>query len=189
MPAVWSGADEESILGFRQALAAARENAALWHSEHPVQQQKLAALRADLDALALRSEGDDAFAEDHPWNALWLWASEALSLEGQEALVSLLLEPQGAVIDDLVDTMDADEDAAFRIDGAMSTTALREILSEAYGWALGVDYDAPPNCARFWYVSEEKLEPRLGERHAEEGAEYEHRCRSARCGAHGCRSR
>ncbi len=32
---------------------------------------------------------------------------------------------------------------------------------------------APQNCARFWYVSEEKLEPRLGERHTEEGAEYE----------------
>ena len=166
-------ADEAAIRGFRQALVAARRNCALWRSDHPVQQQKLAALSSDLDALAQRSEDDHAFAGDHPWNALWLWAAEVLSLEGQEALVSLLLEPQGAVIDDLVDTMDADEDAAFRIDGAMPTPTLREILSEAYGWALDVDYDAAPNCARFWYVSEEKLEPRLGERHVEEGAEYE----------------
>ncbi len=166
-------ADQASIDGFRKALASARENARLWRSEHPVQQQKLAALRSDLDALAARSKSDEIFALDHPWNALWLWAGTALSLEGQEALVSLLLEPQGELIDDLADSMDADEDAAFRIDGSMSTAVLRATLSETYDWALAVNYDSPPNCARFWYVSEEKLEPRLGERYAEKGAEYE----------------
>lgn len=165
--------DPTSIDGFREALARARRNASLWRSEHPVQQQKLAALRNDLDALAARSASDETFAGDRPWNTLWLWAAEAFSLEGQEALVSLLLEPQGDLVDELADTMDADEDAAFRIDGAMSTAALRAILAKTYDWALSVNYDAPPNCARFWYVSEEKLEPRLGERYAEEGAAYE----------------
>ncbi|MGR3698539.1 MAG: hypothetical protein ACU0CB_09715, partial [Roseovarius sp.] len=36
-----------------------------------------------------------------------------------------------------------------------------------------LDHDTPAGCARFWYVSEEKLEPRLGERAAEPGAERE----------------
>jgi len=62
---------------------------------------------------------------------------------------------------------------AFRIDGAMPTATLAALLREVYAWALDIDYAAPENCARFWYVSEEKLEPRLGERHREEGAEYE----------------
>lgn len=168
-----SKADPASIEGFRSALARASENVKVWRSEHPVQKQKLAALRKDLDALIARSNADDSFTRQQPWDALWLWGGEALSLEGQELLVSLLLEPQGDLVDDLADCMDADEDTAFRIDGSMSVAALRSILAETYAWALSVDYDAPPNCARFWYVSEEKLEPRLGERDAEEGAAYE----------------
>jgi hypothetical protein len=163
----------ESVAGFRDALQRARDNAALWHSEHPVQQRKLVALRADLDRLAARSAEAAAFAVDHPWDALWLWAAEELSLEGQEALVSLLLEPHGELVDDLADCMDADEDAAFRIDGGTTVSSFRARLAETYDWALSVDYAAAQNCARFWYVSEEKLEPRLGERHAEPGADYE----------------
>ena len=34
-----------------------------------------------------------------------------------------------------------------------------------------VDYEAPHNCARFWYTSAEKLEPRVGERFEEAGAD------------------
>ncbi|HSF94554.1 MAG TPA: hypothetical protein VLA52_05960, partial [Thermohalobaculum sp.] len=168
-----ASAAPQDIAAFRKALAEARENARLWTSEHPIQQDKLAALRADLDALDTHVRADTAFTASHPWDALWHWAERTLSLEGQEALVSLMLEPHGALIDDLADRMDADEDAAFRIDGAMTTQALAAILRELYGWALDVDYGQPENCARFWYVSEEKLEPRLGERHEEEGAEYE----------------
>lgn len=168
-----AGADSASVEGFRSAVVRASDNVEVWHSEHPVQKQKLSALRNDLDALKARSNADDSFARQQPWDALWLWGEEALSLEGQELLVSLLLEPQGDLVDDLADCMDADEDAAFRIDGSMSTATLQRILARTYDWALAVDYDAPPNSARFWYVSEEKLEPRLGERDAEEGAEYE----------------
>lgn len=168
-----TGTDAVSIEGFRGALTRASDNVEVWHSEHPVQKEKLAALRDDLDALIARCSGDDVFTRQQPWNAIWLWGEKALSLEGQELLVSLLLEPHGDLVDELTDLMDADEDAAFRIDGSMTVDALRDILAENYGWALSVDYDAPSNQARFWYVSEEKLEPRLGERDAEEGSEYE----------------
>ncbi len=168
-----NGTDAVSIEGFRGALTRASDNVEVWHSEHPVQKEKLAALRDDLDALIARCSGDDVFTRQQPWNAIWLWGEKALSLEGQELLVSLLLEPHGDLVDELADLMDADEDAAFRIDGSMTAAALRDILAENYGWALSVDYDAPSNQARFWYVSEEKLEPRLGERDAEEGSEYE----------------
>jgi len=47
---------------------------------------------------------------------------------------------------------------------------LRAAIDANYRWALGVDYTATQHCARFWYVSEEKLEPRLGERFEEDGA-------------------
>ncbi len=166
-----AGAPE--VATFRRALDAARENARRWTSEHPLQQRKIGELRADLDDLAARTVEDAAFAGELPWDRLWRWAAGALSLEGQEALVSLLLEPHGEIVDGLSDCMSADEDAPFRIDGAMSVADLRAILARTYAWAIGVDYEAPQNCSRFWYVSAEKLEPRLGERHAEEGSAYE----------------
>lgn len=59
------------------------------------------------------------------------------------------------------------------IDGTMSVAALRKLLARNYHWALAQAYDTPEGAARFWYVSEEKLEPRLGERATEEGAEKE----------------
>ena len=45
--------------------------------------------------------------------------------------------------------------------------ALRALLAERFGWALGVDFDRPEETHQFWYVSEDKLEPRLGLRREE----------------------
>jgi len=94
-------------------------------------------------------------------------------MEGQEQLVALILEPYGDLVDDLISTMATDETACFRIDGTMSVDALRRIIADAYDWATRIDHGPADACARFWYVSEEKLEPRLGQRHEEPGGELE----------------
>ena len=69
--------------------------------------------------------------------------------------------------------MAIDEEDDFKVDGHQSIGELRKRLYSHFAWALGTDYQQPEQCARFWYVSEEKLEPRLGERHSEPGAECE----------------
>jgi len=84
-----------------------------------------------------------------------------------------MLEPHGHLVDGLTQAMQADEDAPFGIDGAMRVADLRAILRTHYDWAIGRDYDRPDQCARFWYISEEKLEPRLGERAQDAGAARE----------------
>ena len=165
-------ATDEAVAVLRDHLRAAIHNAAAWTSAHPGQVIKLDALRRDLEALAATLDGW-AWDRARPWDALWRWGAEALSLEGQEALLSLLLEPHGDLVDDLASHMGADEAATFRLDGAMRVGELRAILAERYGWALAIDFERPENVARFWYVSEEKLEPRLGERASEEGATLE----------------
>ena len=157
---------------FRRLLMRAQENAAGWNSEHPVQIGKLKALRADLDHLAQHVESG-VLDRTAPWDTLVDWAQDALSMEGQEQLASLILEPYGNLVDDLVPTMATDEAACFRIDGTMTVAALRALLERDYDWAMGIDHAATDRCARFWYVSEEKLEPRLGQRHEEPGAERE----------------
>ncbi len=163
----------DRVAAFCGALKSTQENARTWTSDHPIQQSKLAALRADLDSLDGQIDEAVLLRERYPWNHLWLWAERALSLEGQEALVSLLIEPHGDLVDGLSACMDADEDAAFRIDGSMPNSELRAILERVFGWALSTDFSRAENDARFWYISEEKLEPRLGERHREPGAELE----------------
>ncbi len=158
---------------FRKALADARQNADLWHSEHPAQVAKLAALRADLAQLALYFETGWDHSAPQLWNDLWLWGEAQLSEEGQECLLALMLEPYGDIVDDLADGLDADETARFAIDGAMTVGRLRRLIAEDYGWTRRFDFADPAQSARFWYVSEEKLEPRLGDRRAEAGQERE----------------
>ena len=157
---------------FSSLLARARHNAEQWRTEHPFQQQKLLRLRADLAELEARVAAG-ALDADRPWDALYRWAETRLSVEGQEQLVSLLIEPYGELVDDLANQMGADEGAVFRIDGAMRLDRLRAILAGVYGWALAIDWDSPVSVARVWYVSQEKLEPRLGERFDEPLAPYE----------------
>ncbi|ETX29203.1 hypothetical protein [Roseivivax isoporae] len=166
-------ADPDAVAGLRAAIADARENAMLWRSGHPVQVGKLGALRRDLSRLADHVAGWPAPGLRIPWDALWRWGESELSLEGQEALLALMLEPHGTLVDDLADCMTADEAATFRLDGAMTVATLSALLKEHCDWALSTDFDLPENAARFWYVSEEKLEPRLGNRFEEEGAALE----------------
>ncbi len=157
---------------FRTACARARLHAYGWQSAHPLQIAKLEALRTDMDCLCAHLETID-LVEPGSWNALYLWGEEALSIEGQEMLVSLLFEPHGALIDDLCADMAADETETWRIDGTMTTTTLRGVLQDVYDWALAIDWAAQDAQARVWYVSENKLEPRLGERFEEPLAPYE----------------
>jgi hypothetical protein len=55
----------------------------------------------------------------------------------------------------------------------MRLSALKRILSETYAWALALDFANPVAVDRLWYVSEEKLEPRLGQRFEEPLEPYE----------------
>lgn len=165
-------AEPAAVDEFRHRFEQARFNAAQWRSEHPIQVEKLENLRADLESMADYIE-TESLLDDHPWDRFYRWAENGLSLEGQEQLVSLLLEPYPEVVDELSGCMSADESASFFIDGAMPVSRLREIVEQRCRWALAIDYEKPENRARFWYTSAEKLEPRLGERYHEPGAEYE----------------
>lgn len=165
-------ASDATQAAFASYLQRAGANAALWRSDHPDQIVRCRELQHDLDATMTHVQ-TGALTQAHPWDALLRWAGETLSLEGQEQLASLVLEPYPDLVDPLTANMAADEDAAFRIDGAMDIAHLRSLLVRNYTWALAPDYADPAACARFWYVSEEKLEPRLGDRHEEPGAEFE----------------
>jgi hypothetical protein len=157
---------------FTEAWQQACDNAAMWHSEHPLQVEKIKALREDLQRLGAHIEHHDWQAH-RPWDALFQWGQAHLSLEGQEQLLALLLAPHGAWVDDLAEDMALDEGPSFDINGAMPLSELRSLVERDYAWALALDFAPDAARGRFWYVSEEKLEPRLGERHSEPGSDLE----------------
>ncbi|MCP9484036.1 hypothetical protein NNA36_18910 [Shimia sp. CNT1-13L.2] len=162
----------EEIAHFLDLLAKTRTSVNSWMSEHPLQIEKLAQLKRDLDALEAQVGAFD-FTGRLPWDGLVSWAQEALSEEGQECLASLILEPYGALVDGLSGCMADSNSDVFVIDGAMPVGEVRDLIENSFGWAKEIDWAARENCARAWYVSEEKLEPRLGERFDETIADYE----------------
>ena len=167
-----ASASEANIAIFREALTRSPTLLAHWTTSDEAQNARVARLREDLARLKAFGD-DDVLSGAYPFEKVYRYAEQNLSLEAQEYAVSLLLEPHGALIDDLADRMEIDEDAAFRIDGRMSCGELGRLIGERYSFALALDFSQEEALARFWYVSEEKLEPRLGERFAEPGAERE----------------
>lgn len=165
-------ATDDEVSAFVNVLSRARATVDSWHSEHPAQRRKLTDLQTDLDLLDAHVSRS-TLADVYAWDSLVAWAHDTLSVEGQELVVSLVLEPYGHLIDDLADHMHADESLPVRIDGSQSMATVREALEARYRWALGTDWDDGHADARAWYVSEEKLEPRLGERHVEPISDYE----------------
>lgn len=175
-------APRQSRDAFVSALATAERAASGWHSADARQAAGWAGLRRDL--VRLRDHLDTGILEGaYPWDALIRWSEETLSLEGQELCAALILEPHGPLVDDLAETMGADEQARFRIDGRMPLSELSRLLHDGFSWAMAPDFDDARTTARFWYVSEAKLEPRLGDRAEEPGAHLEQPLDIARAAA------
>ncbi|MEM6622557.1 MAG: hypothetical protein AAF674_10040 [Pseudomonadota bacterium] len=149
---------------FRRAVRFAKANAASWWSDHSLQQRKIADLRMDLQSIASQERPSN-------WDTLWRWGEATLTLEGQEVLFALMLEPHWQLVDDLSSHMSVDEEASFPIDADGTTGALAALIARNYKWATETDWDQAEATARLWYVSAEKLEPRLAER-ADEPLDY-----------------
>lgn len=167
-------AEPETLAKFRQVLERAVVHLGEWSTDDARQMARIEVLRREIPAFwtwLLSEEGAALLAGPKPWDALALEAEARLSMEGQELINSLMMEPHGALIDDLEDAFSADETPV--ADPAMTLGALKKLIEERYDWALARDYEDPDEQHLFWYVSEEKLEPRLGERASEDGADKE----------------
>ena len=140
-----------------------------WTVDDDRQMRRIVKLRSEFRAFA--PEIDQTLkSESFPFDRL-IEKSGAYSLEFQELLAALLLEPHGDLIDDLAAAMS--DNAPDRLDPAMMIDRLRRMLDTEWSFASNIDFTAPAETEQFWYVSEEKLEPRLGRRREEAGADRE----------------
>jgi hypothetical protein len=156
--------------GQLEALAErAASHLAEWEVPDPEHQGRIEALRAAWRDFLPAFEAD-SLMQPRGLEQLYQAASDK-TLDLQELLVALLLEPFGDLVDGLAECM-ADPFGAMVLPFA-DTGAVRDQI-ESYGqWALAPAYHEKQHCQQFWYVSAAKQEPRLGDRFAEEGAELE----------------
>jgi len=157
---------------FMRVLSNMQEIAATWHTTNERQSTRIETLRSELVELQAHLVSFD-WNSIYPWNRLYQWVEETTSIETQELLVSMVIEPHGELVDALANTMAIDEQPLHGIDGSRPIGTVKNMLQRHYGWAIDTDFNSRDARARFWYVSEEKLEPRLGERFDELGAEKE----------------
>ena len=97
--------------------------------------------------------------------------SKKFSLDCQELVVAFVIEPFGDLVDGLTCCMDSD--GSMPLNPIMDISELREFIQKDWHWSLKFDFKSKKETAQFWYVSEEKLEPRLGLRYEEPGSELE----------------
>lgn len=159
----------EQVARLEELAQRATAHLAQWNVPDPIHQKRIETLRRDWSgAFALFAA--DLLHEEYPLDKV-MTACAALSEDVQEVMAALLIEPFGDLVDGLADCM-ADPYGAFA-PPLRDTEALRTRIEEGFSWALGADYAAPAQCGQFWYVSEAKMEPRLGLRFSEQGAALE----------------
>lgn len=161
--------DEDRVSKMLSLMARAGRHLLEWNVPDERQMDRIITLRSDWAALS-DTVDINWLAGSKPWARL-VAETKQYSVECQELAVAMVLEPHGALIDDLVG-LQAYEGRSV-LDPGMSLRTLKAVLDTNYAWALEVDYDDEIECENFWYVSEAKLEPRFGKRFREDGAELE----------------
>jgi hypothetical protein len=170
----------EKRAAFLALLARAIDHVREWSAGDARQAARTATLLGELQRLQsdLRGGAAGVLTGPLPWRCLLDKVEAEGSMELQELVLSLMIEPYGELVDDLADRMvDPEQD---RFDPAMTLADLKAAIERTYGWALAIDFAAPEAQHFFWYRSAEKEEPRLGERFNEPGAELETRLGVAR---------
>ena len=105
------------------------------------------------------------------WEQIIDQAAETCEFETQELVNSVMLEVYREDIYDLESELCSEE--VYSLIPHMTLSELIILIETHYDWALSIDYNAYNGRDTFWYRSEEKMEPRLGQRSKEPGAEKE----------------
>lgn len=165
--------EADKVAVFRRVLTRAAAHLDAWNVDDERQMPRILLLRDEMAELLREANGDDADL----WRRLYDWTTDK-SVEMQELMVSLLIEPYGDLVDELTDLMTAPERVGFN--PAMTVGELKALLADLFGWSAEIDLTQKEAQRRFWYVSEEKLEPRIGDRYNEDGADQEQPLDTAR---------
>ena len=105
------------------------------------------------------------------WKHLLEFASNNYNLDTSEIAKVQLIEIYPEVSENLANDMSEDEDMDIEV--SQSLRDLKNIIEKNYDWAININFNDKINNYLFWYISQAKLEPRLGERYNEYGGDRE----------------
>ena len=155
----------------RALISRAQAYTAEWRVDDKIQMARIDRLEDNLADLSDWFNEDSVWHKPKPLLKLLERAEQHLSLEAVEMLVSIMIEPFGALIDHLSPQFSIEEESVFS--RGMKVAKILSMIERFYDWALEYDMSDPDQSALFWYTSEAKLEPRLGRRYEEDGADQE----------------
>ena len=99
------------------------------------------------------------------------YVAEKFNVEAQELINTVLIEiyPEEALLFE----KNQEINESYDLEPEMKLSKLKDIIETQYQWALTYNFKSKKANAIFWYRSEEKMEPRLGERGIDDGADKE----------------
>ncbi len=164
---------EEEFEIFYNCLTKSLKNVTSWNTDSEYQKKKINNLINDLQNLINYLKDNIDKSNFYIFDKLYNWAEENLSEEGVEYLVSIMMEPYNEITDPLISQMSSDEDSSFNIPVDRTINDLREIIEKNYSDILKIDFSKNENNKKFWFISKNKEEPRIGDRFEDNGSELE----------------
>ena len=164
---------EEEFKIFYNCLTKSLKNVTSWNTDSEYQKKKINNLINDLQNLINYLKDNIDKSNFYIFDKLYNWAEENLSEEGVEYLVSVMMEPYNEITDPLISQMSSDEDSSFNIPVDRTVNDLREIIEKNYSDILKIDFSKNENNKKFWFISKNKEEPRIGDRFVDNGSELE----------------
>ena len=158
---------------FFEYLKKSIKNITSWHTDSEFQQKKIKELLNDLNKFILYLEKEFNFDQDYPFNAIYLWSENNLCDESIEYIVSMMMEPYDDIIKPLINQMSSEEEKYFNIPTNKTVNDLKNILENKYTNILKIDFSKKENNQNFWFISKNKLEPRVANRYIEDGSNLE----------------
>ena len=123
---------------FLKSLRQASQHIDEWNVADEVQSARISLLTDEIQALRMWCEDESNIYRPYPWNGIYQYVEDNFSLECQEMVVSLIIEPHGSIVDDLADTMSTSSLPKFKAD--MTLSQLKEGVEDAYNWATTIDF-------------------------------------------------
>lgn len=140
-----------------------------WNVDDVIQFKRINVLRKELKDISNNESLNDILNNDYPLQNIYLHFINKISIETQEILNSIFIEPFPELLDDLTNEMGTDEQNTVAI--GYKVNELIKIIKDKYSWALKIDIKNPDENFYFWYTSQAKLEPRLGATQIDHGKE------------------
>ena len=131
-----------------------------WKVDDKLQSKKIQELNLDLKKILLNEELTKLLNFHYPIKRCFDFFKDNITLETQEILNSIFIEPFPGLVEDLINNMGAEEKKSVLI--GYTVNDILKIIKNNFNWANKIDINKPEENYCFWYTSQTKLEPRLG---------------------------